>query len=89
MVGLFPRWDCATGSAAFGPGDRLFAFTDGATDFALASKNDAEIHELGEDAFVELLAGIQAALRPKLPWTRFKPSWRDSATGEIWLMTRR
>jgi phosphoserine phosphatase RsbU/P len=55
VVGLFPRWDCATGSAAFGPGDRLFAFTDGATDFALASKNDAEIHELGEDAFVELL----------------------------------
>jgi phosphoserine phosphatase RsbU/P len=60
VVGLFPRWQCTTGSATFGPGDRLFAFTDGATDFALAGKHD-EVSELGEDAFVELLLASSSA----------------------------
>jgi len=54
VVGLFPRWECATGSIKLGPGDHLFAFTDGATDCTVASSH-GETNELGEDGFVELL----------------------------------
>jgi len=55
VVGLFRRWDCATGSITLGPGDRLFAFTDGATDCAVDSTYHLETNELGEDGFIELL----------------------------------
>ncbi len=55
VVGLFPNWQCVTGSATLGPGDHLFAFTDGATDCTVIGGHQAEPDELGEDGFVELL----------------------------------
>ena len=55
VVGLFPSWECTTGSATLGPGDHLFAFTDGATDCTVATGDYTELNELGEDGFVELL----------------------------------
>jgi len=61
VVGLFPRWDCATGSATLASGDRLFAFTDGATDCTVAAGQHAEPGELGEDGLVELLLASKSS----------------------------
>ena len=55
VVGLFPRFDCATGSVTLEPGDHLFAFTDGATDCTVIGSPQSEPSELGEEGFVELL----------------------------------
>jgi phosphoserine phosphatase RsbU/P len=54
VVGLFPKWECETATVTLDPGDRVFAFTDGATDCVLKSGE-----ELGEDGFVELARTAQ------------------------------
>lgn len=51
VVGLFSQWKCESAATRLRPGDRVFAFTDGATDCVLASGE-----ELGEDGFLALAA---------------------------------
>jgi serine phosphatase RsbU (regulator of sigma subunit) len=58
VVGLFAKWECATKTTTLNPGDRLFAFTDGATD-CVGGKGADE--ELGEEGFIELLRRLPGA----------------------------
>lgn len=52
VIGMFARWECATKSITLAPGDRLFAFTDGATD-CVGGKSDDQ--ELGDEQFINLV----------------------------------
>jgi sigma-B regulation protein RsbU (phosphoserine phosphatase) len=54
VVGLFPKWKCETAITTLAPGDRVIAFTDGATDCVLESGE-----ELGEDGFISLAREAQ------------------------------
>ena len=49
VVGLFAKWKCESAVTTLAPGDRVLAFTDGATDCVLESGD-----ELGEEAFLEV-----------------------------------
>jgi len=51
VVGLFSKWECATTHTTLEPGDRMFAFTDGATD--CVGGEDAD-EELGDEGLINL-----------------------------------
>jgi phosphoserine phosphatase RsbU/P len=57
VVGLFAKWECTTKTTTLDPGDRLFAFTDGATD-CVGGNGVGE--ELGDEGFIDLLRRIPA-----------------------------
>jgi phosphoserine phosphatase RsbU/P len=54
VVGLFPKWKCETAITTLARGDRVIAFTDGATDCVLESGE-----EMGEDGFLSLAREAQ------------------------------
>lgn len=58
VVGLFAKWDCVTKTTTLNPGDRLFAYTDGATDCVGGENGD---EELGDGGFLNLLRRLPVA----------------------------